>query len=80
MPLTGYGADAASQIGGFCKNDFLNAMSLSGISTNVAERIIQKFSKFKKKWFEVIDESFLSQPLKDRYKSLIEERQENKTR
>lgn len=50
MPLTGYGADADSQIGGFCKNDFLNAMSLSGISTNVAERIIQKFSKFKKKW------------------------------
>lgn len=76
MPLTGYGVDADSRIGGFSKNDFLDAMSHSGISLNVAERIIRKFSKFKKKWFEVIDESFLSQPLKDRYKSLIEERQE----
>lgn len=54
--------------------DFVHAMEDSGIDTKVAERIIRRFPKFKQKWFECIDASFITPEQKGKYKSLINER------
>lgn len=74
MPLMGYGIDDDAVIGGFGKSDFLEAMEQSGISSNVSRNILDKFHRYKQKWFSIIESSFLSEKLKETYKSLIEER------
>ena len=74
MPLIGNGVDSDSIIAGLNGDDFLEAMSQSGILKNVAENIIRKFPKFSQKWFSIIESSFLSQSLQDVYKLMIEER------
>lgn len=74
MPLIGNGVDSDSIIAGLNGDDFLEAMSQSGILKNVAENIIRKFPKFRQKWFSIIESSFLSQSLQDVYKLMIEER------
>lgn len=76
MPLMGYGADDDTAIGEFDKSDFLEAMAQSGISANVSKNILNKFHRYKPKWFSLIDSSFLSENIKGIYKALIEERLE----
>ena len=51
--------------------DFIYAMTDSGIEQKVAERIIQRFRKYKSPWFACIDRSFISESQKQQYKSII---------
>lgn len=73
-----YQMELALSLQGFKKKlmsfDFVHAMEDSGIDTKVAERIIRRFPKFKQKWFECIDASFITPEQKGKYKSLINER------
>lgn len=73
MPLMGSGVDDDALIGGFNKSDFLEAMIQSGISPIVSKNILDKFQRYRQKWFFIIDSSFLSENLKEAYKALIEE-------
>lgn len=43
----------------------------SGVPANVAEKCLAKMTGHKDKWFETIDNSFLPDDLKGRYKELI---------
>lgn len=74
MPLVGAGADEDERISGFDRTDFVEAMIASGVNEKIADRIIDKMTTQKKKMKEVVDSSFLSEELKLRYKTLIEDR------
>lgn len=74
MPLTGVGTDDSRQISGFDRRSFVEAMIESGISEKVAQRIVDKLTLNVDKWFNIIEFSFLSQELKNAYKSMILER------
>lgn len=54
--------------------DFIHAMEDSGIATNVAERTLSRFKKYKDKWFECIDHSFISEEQKGALKAIINQR------
>lgn len=54
--------------------DFIHAMEDSGIATNVAERTLARFQKFREKWFGCIDASFITDEQKATFKSIIEQR------
>ncbi len=56
---------------GFNRDSFTQAFAQSGVPANVAEKCINKMSSHKEKWFEVIDNSFLPDNLKESYKELI---------
>lgn len=70
--------ETALYLQGFKKNlmpfDFIHAMEDSGIATNVAERTLSRFQKFKDKWFECIDYSFITDVQKSEFKSIIAHR------
>ena len=74
MPLTGYGVDDSQYLAGFNRVTFMEAMVISGIESNIAGKLINRLIKNQNKWAELIDHSFLSDSLKDRYKELINER------
>ena len=59
---------------GFNRETFLRAFVQSGVPANVAEKCLAKMTGHKDKWFETIDNSFLPDDLKDRYKELIQAR------
>jgi hypothetical protein len=46
-------------------------MLLSGITQQIAGKLINKQVSCKEKWFAIIDSSFLNQELKEQYKNLI---------
>ena len=56
------------------KSDFITAMQASGLEEKVVENIFRKFLKVKNKWFDFINLSFLSDDMKERYKSIIDEK------
>ena len=56
------------------KSDFITAMQASGLEEKVIENIFHKFFKVKDKWFDFINLSFLSNDMKERYKSIIDEK------
>ncbi len=74
MPLEGNGADDNERIGGYDRESFENVMMSAGINARTCKWILDKMISNKGKWFEVLDLSFLSDTLKEDYKSLIEER------
>lgn len=74
MPLVGYGVDDSQIIGGFDKSSFIDAMTTSGVETKIACKIINKMTGHRDKWSSVIDASFLSEELKEKYKRLLDER------
>lgn len=51
--------------------DFKYGMIDSGLEQKVAERILQRFQKFKQPWFECIDSSFIKDDQKVLFKELI---------
>ena len=59
---------------GFNRETFLRAFVQSGVPANVAEKCLAKMTGHQDKWFETIDNSFLPDDLKDRYKELIQAR------
>ena len=73
MPLIGAGV-FDTPIVNFSRDSFVEAMSMSGISDTVINKIISKMISHKEKWFELIDISFLNDEFKEKYKALITER------
>lgn len=74
MPLTGSGLEGGEVIGGYDRRSFESAMCGAGIDLKVSRWIIDRMVSNKDRWFEALESSFLPVSLKDRYKSLIEER------
>ena len=54
--------------------DFMQAMESTGVSTQVAERIVNRFFNLVPQWFSCIDDSFISDEQKAKYKELILQR------
>ena len=54
------------------KQNFMRAMSSSGLSEKVTENIFHKFATVVPKWYDFIDLSFLPDELKEKYKEEIE--------
>lgn len=57
-------------------NDFIEATSKSGISEIIIKRLISNFKKCVPAWVQKIDESFLSDEMKDKYVELVYDRME----
>lgn len=74
MPLVGYAQDDNNAIAGFDPHLFIQAMTDSGITERISERIVDKMVSSSNKWSDIIDSSFLNDKLKSDYKSLIQER------
>lgn len=49
-------------------------MQASGLEEKVINNIFAKFAKVKDKWFDFIDQSFLSDKMKEAFKAIIAER------
>lgn len=75
MPLSGANEENAA-INGFNRTSFIDAMTSTGIPAKVAEKILDKLTSCRDKWFAVIDSSFLTDDLKIAYKALLAERLE----
>ncbi len=58
------------------RSDFERAMQGSEIEPKVADKIFMKFAKLVDKWGEMIDQSFLTEEMKEQYKAIIRERVE----
>lgn len=71
MPLSGYGVDDNQHIDGFDRGAFVEAMIISGIDSNISGKLIDRLIKKQHKWINLIENSFLSDSLKDSYKELI---------
>ncbi|WP_289182168.1 HipA domain-containing protein [Alistipes sp. UBA6068] len=56
------------------RNDFVQAMTASGMDEKVIDNLFKKFIKAIPKWGEWIDTSFLPEEMKGKYKTLIEEK------
>ncbi len=56
------------------KADFVTSMQASGLEEKVINNIFAKFTKAKDKWFEFIDQSFLSDAMKEAFKAIIAEK------
>lgn len=54
--------------------DFIEGMLSTGINETMANRILNRFQKYQKKWNECIDNSFITDEQKTQYKSLIAQR------
>ncbi|MBR1539090.1 MAG: HipA domain-containing protein [Bacteroidales bacterium] len=59
---------------GFDRNTFRKAFSESGISSKVAERIINRMCGYQSQWNALIEASFLPKDLQEAYKDLIRKR------
>ena len=70
--------ELALPLNGFKKKlmhmDFMQAMEATGLSTQVAERILNRFTSLTSKWFACIDASFISDEQKEKFKTLIQNR------
>ena len=58
------------------RNDFIEAAGKSGVSEVIVKRLITNFEKSVSAWVQKIDESFLSDEMKDKYVELIYDRME----
>ena len=56
------------------KADFVVSMQASGLEEKVINNIFAKFTKVKDKWFEFIDRSFLSNEMKETFKTIVAEK------
>ena len=56
------------------KADFITSMQASGMEEKVINNIFAKFAKVKDRWFDFIDQSFLSDEMKEAFKVIIAER------
>lgn len=56
------------------RNDFLEAAGKSGVSEVIVKRLISNFEKCVPAWVQKIDESFLSDEMKDKYVELVYDR------
>lgn len=56
------------------RNDFIEAAGKSGVSKVIVKRLISNFEKCVPAWVQKIDESFLSDEMKDKYVELVYER------
>lgn len=56
------------------REDFVEAMIGSGMKEKTIRNIFQKFIKSEEQWFACIDESFVTEEMKDQYKALIHKR------
>lgn len=74
MPLVGAGVDNSEENTGFSRPSFIDAMKASGIEQKIAENIVNKLIGCRDGWNMVIDSSFITEELKERYKQLIDER------
>ena len=74
MPLMGPGVDDHAVIGGYSSQSFIDAMEQCGIDRAIATNIVMRFRKFHSKWEQIIDNSFLADDLKVRFKQLVTER------
>src|SRR5690606_30692202 len=54
------------------KVDFEKAMKSAGIGQKVVDNIFLKYKNLIPKWADFIDQSFLSESMKEKYKTLIE--------
>lgn len=61
---------------GLMSFDFIYSMVDSGVDKKAAERILKKFQKYKKLWFQCIDNSFIQEDQKAQFKALIARRLE----
>ena len=70
--------ELALPLNGFKKKlmrmDFMQAMEATGISKQVAERILNRFLTLPPQWFACIDNSFISDEQKTLFKALIQQR------
>lgn len=70
--------ELALPLNGFKKKlmrmDFMQAMESTGVNTQVAERILNRFFSLPPKWFTCIDASFISDAQKAQFKALIQQR------
>lgn len=53
------------------RQNFVRAMSLSGLEGKIIENIFEKFENVSQKWYDFIDISFLPLELKEKYKEEI---------
>ena len=56
------------------REDFVTAMLNSGMKEKAVRNVFQKFIKSEEVWFACIDESFVTEEMKSRYKALIRTR------
>ncbi len=56
------------------RKDFESAMKAAGLEQKVIENIFSKYKKLLPKWSKFIDESFLPDPMKNKYKILINQK------
>ena len=67
LPLNGFQKKLLSM-------DFVQAMENTGLTSQMAQRILNRFIPLQEKWFTCIDESFVSESQKDQFKALIGKR------
>ena len=58
------------------RKDFETSCQSSGLELKVVENIFAKFQKTIPEWNSLIESSFLSEEMKNRYKKIIQERKE----
>lgn len=51
--------------------DFIYAMTDSGVEAGVAEKLLYRFQKYRQRWFDCIDASFIYDYQKVQFKSII---------
>lgn len=56
------------------RQNFVNAMRTTGLDDKVIDNILQKFQKVQPRWEAFIDQSFLPEELRERYKAEISQR------
>ena len=56
------------------KADFVASMQVSGLEEKVINNIFAKFAKAKDRWVEFIDQSFLTDEMKEAFKAIIAEK------
>ena len=67
LPLNGFQKKLLSM-------DFVQAMENSDLTTQMAQRILNRLTSHQEKWFTCIDDSFISESQKSQFKSLINKR------
>ena len=70
--------ELALPLNGFQKKllaiDFVQAMENTGLTNQMAQRILNRFISLQEKWFACIDDSFISDAQKTQFKELINKR------
>ncbi len=74
LPLRGRYVEGKEALRGFDRAAFVEAIVETGVSADFAGKIIDKLVNCRDSWLELIEISFLSDLLKDEYRTLIDER------